>query len=943
MDVTQDAGQARVTWPLHTSTIAGVFSVVLGATVLAGMWLHVWPLVRPLPNLPAMMAHTAEWFILLGASLLLLRTPNSGMLRRRVAQAFSLIVLIFSGASVAVYAFGVSAPFVRGLAHVPVNGATAISTGHAPGTAIAFVLLSVALITVDSLPAIRVDLLEFFSMGAALIAMLALAGYVYGAHALYSGPLPNTGIAPHAALGILVLSAGMLCLRVERPFISLVTSRHAGGFVVRRLLFGVFAVPALGVLVMLGLRGSLYGQPFAAALLAVAGVAVAMALVLSTGRALDYIDEARTAAERALAEREERLHDLIEHASDGVLVAGLNGRFTEVNDAVCEMLGYPRDQIIGKAVVDLLHPDEVARLAGARASLVKGGSMIDEWRLRRADDTYLPVEVSAKILPDGRWQGLIRDISARQELERASETVAKALTGEPESSVQAVLHTIALEAQLVANADYVALGLITSRDRPFEPWVVIGLPPDQLAKVGRPPRPLGLLGLVATSDRPVRVADVRRHPLFRGLPPQHPEITSFLGVAIRSRGRTLGHLYLANKRGGPEFTVVDERAIERLAARAATIVETAYRFQAEGLERSWLQAVIDQMPEGVILTDSTGVTHLANRSIQGFTSDGGYELCTPDGKPMPLEQQPMIRALIERVTTKQRELALRHPDGRLVPMLVSAAPVVDPQDELSGVVTIFQDISTIKDIERLREEWSSVVAHDLRQPVNVIAIDTESLERLLKRGRTGEFPKVLGRIRESTKRLNRLIEDLLDVSLIEAKRLTVHCSQADLAGLLDVSMDRLSLLAPGHRVRLKKFVDVAPVMIDATRIEQVMDNLVSNAAKYGELGADITITLERHDSEFEVAVISRGPGIAAADLPRVFQRFARSERERRRGVPGLGLGLYICKGLVEAHRGRIWAESIPGRTTTFRFTIPIASHAEEPATAPESTMRSMAS
>ena len=626
-----------------------------------------------------------------------------------------------------------------------------------------------------------------------------------------------------------------------------------------------------------------------------------------------------------------------------MLIADLDGRYTEVNDAACAMLGYPRDELIGKTVLDLVHPDEVPRLAGARASLLKGGPVLDEWRLKRADGSYLPVEVSAKILPDGRWQALARDISARHELERASETVAKALSGEPQSSVQAVLHTIALEAQLVANADYVALGLTTSRDRPFDPWVVVGLPPEQLAKLGRPPRPLGLLGLVSASDQPVRVADVRRHPLFRGLPINHPEITSFLGVAIRSRGRTLGHLYLANKRGAPEFTPADERSIERLAASASTIVETAYRYQAEGLERSWLQAVIDQMPEGVVLTDPTGITNLANRSIQAFATERGYELRTPEDEPVPLENHPMIRALVDRVTTKQSELAMRHREGRLVPMLVSAAPVVDTHGELSGVVTIFQDISTLKDIERLREEWSSVVAHDLRQPVNVIAIDTESLERLLKRGRTGEFPKVLSRIRESTKRLNRLIEDLLDVSLIEAKRITVHRAEADLAGLLDVSVDRLSVLAPGHRVRLRKLVDVAPVMIDTTRIEQVLDNLVSNAAKYGDLGADITVELMRHDAEFEVAVISRGRGIPQADLPRVFQRFARSERERRRGVPGLGLGLYICKGLVEAHGGRIWAESIPGRTTTFRFTIPMSSQSEPEATASsESTVPSMA-
>jgi signal transduction histidine kinase len=281
----------------------------------------------------------------------------------------------------------------------------------------------------------------------------------------------------------------------------------------------------------------------------------------------------------------------------------------------------------------------------------------------------------------------------------------------------------------------------------------------------------------------------------------------------------------------------------------------------------------------------------------------------------------MIRALVERVPTTQRELALRRPDGRLVPMLVSAVAVLDWQGRSSGVVTICEDISALKEIERLREEWSSVVAHDLRQPVSVIAIDTDSLERLLARGETRQPIKVLARIRESTKRLNRLIEDLLDVSLIEARRLTIDRVETDLAAFLDDAVDRLSVLAPGHRVRLSKLVETAPVSVDVTRIEQVLDNLVSNAAKYGQPGAEIKLVLAARESSFEVAVVNRGSGIAAKDLGNVFQRFARS-KERHRNVPGLGLGLYISKGLVEAHGGRIWVESVPGRTTTFRFTIP---------------------
>jgi PAS domain S-box-containing protein len=917
-----DAPRLRATWPSHVSTIGGVTSVLVGAAVLVGLLMGITSLIQPLPPLPAMVSNTAESLILLGVSLLALRTPHDEGLRRRAAQGLSLAVLIVAALTLAEYALGLNLGIDWNVAGTAFQSGTGFPPGRsAPGTAMALLLVSTSLLMLDNRVAVRIDLPELCAMGGALVALLSLAGYVYGSHSLYAGPLPPTGMPPHTAVSLIILSAGVICARVDRPFIALVISPLAGGFAVRRLLAGVIAVPAVGLLAMLGLRGSLYGQPFAAALLAVAGVAVAIGLLFFTGCALDRIDTARAAAERALSEREERLHDLIEQASDGVFVADLDGRYTDVNDAGCQMLGYRREDILSKTIMELLPEDDRPRLAEAKASLLAGGTIIDEWRIKRADGTYLPIEVSAKILSDGRWQAIVRDISARHELERATETMAKAVTGDAQSSVQAVLHTMALEAQIVANADYVALGLASGPDRPFEPWVVIGLRADVVSEIGRAPSPIGLLGLVGSSEHAVRIANVRQHPLFHGLPPQHPEITSFLGVVIRSRGRVLGHLFLGNKRGAYEFTPADDRAIERLAAHAATIIETANLYQAEGLERSWLQAVIDQMPEGVILTDATGIPHLANRAIQTYATSHGYEWCLPDGEPLPIEDQPMIRALVERVTTTQRELALRHPDGRLVPMLVSATAVLGREGQPYGVVTVCQDISTLKEIERLREEWSSVVAHDLRQPVNVIAIDTESLERLLARGETRQPAKVLARIRESTKRLNRLIEDLLDVSLIEARRLTIERVDTDLAAFLEEAVDRLSVLAPGHRVRLSKRVDTAPVSVDATRIEQVLDNLVSNAAKYGQLGADIRLVLVARESAFEVAVVNRGNGIAPADLRSVFQRFARS-KQRRRNIPGLGLGLYICKGLVEAHGGRIWVDSVPGRTTTFHFTIP---------------------
>src|SRR5262249_9864753 len=146
--------------------------------------------------------------------------------------------------------------------------------------------------------------------------------------------------------------------------------------------------------------------------------------------------------------------------------------------------------------------------------------------LIRRDGRRMPVEVSAKILADGRWQGIVRDISARKEVESAADAVAEAVTGAPESSLRAVLENIALGAKQVTNAEYAALGLDGDSDQPFDPWVFVGLTPEEATSIGPTPRPIGLLGFVGEQEHPIRIANIEEHSRFRGFPPHHPPMTS---------------------------------------------------------------------------------------------------------------------------------------------------------------------------------------------------------------------------------------------------------------------------------------------------------------------------------------------------------------------------------------------------------------------------------
>jgi signal transduction histidine kinase len=246
-------------------------------------------------------------------------------------------------------------------------------------------------------------------------------------------------------------------------------------------------------------------------------------------------------------------------------------------------------------------------------------------------------------------------------------------------------------------------------------------------------------------------------------------------------------------------------------------------------------------------------------------------------------------------------------------------PIRERSGAVTGAVVVFKDISTIKELERLRKEWTSIVAHDLRQPLALISMNSALLATKVD---SPEQQKRIARILDSVGRLNRMIADLLDLSRLEVKDLPLAREELDPGPFVQAVVDRARDTIGEREIRVSVSASLPHVQADPGRVEQILTNLLTNAAKYGENGTPIDVTVDHTDSEVVIAVTNRGPGIAPEDLPNLFQRFKRAERTHRKGVESIGLGLYITKGLVESHGGRIWAESIPGAETTFTLTLP---------------------
>jgi signal transduction histidine kinase len=233
----------------------------------------------------------------------------------------------------------------------------------------------------------------------------------------------------------------------------------------------------------------------------------------------------------------------------------------------------------------------------------------------------------------------------------------------------------------------------------------------------------------------------------------------------------------------------------------------------------------------------------------------------------------------------------------------------------------FQDVTAAKELERLRAEWGSVVAHDLRQPLHTMSLYAQFILRLKPEDQTRE---AVERIRAAGHRLNRMIGDLMDLSRLDARRLELSRQPVDLGDLVADAIERFRLEASERVVDMRVTGEVHPVSADPDRIAQVLENLLGNALKYSTPGSPIAVTVHGGEREVTIAVINEGRGIAPEEIPSLFRRFQRAADAKRAKIKGIGLGLYITHELVEAHGGRLTVESVPGAQTTFRFTVPLS-------------------
>jgi two-component system phosphate regulon sensor histidine kinase PhoR len=349
-------------------------------------------------------------------------------------------------------------------------------------------------------------------------------------------------------------------------------------------------------------------------------------------------------------------------------------------------------------------------------------------------------------------------------------------------------------------------------------------------------------------------------------------------------------------------------------------------------ERDYLKTILKGMVEGVLVVDERGRILMVNDALQKILS---LSLEVVDRAPLEAirntELEEAIREAIREGKNTAFELTFPLTGGKTLEVNVvgispSPEEIGKGSEKKGGAIAVFHDISRLKELEKIRQDFVANVSHELRTPLTTIKGYTETLlDGALKEEIAPQFLQV---IQKHADRLTKIVEDLLALSKIESKEFYLKWERLPLSELIDDVSDFVKEAAQRKKISISRSLipSSLEVMGDRSYLEQVFINLLDNAIKYTHEGGEISISaFENEQKEIQVLIQDNGIGIPKEDLSRIFERFYRVDKGRSQELGGTGLGLSIVKHIIQAHGGRVWAESKLGEGSAFYFTLPIRS------------------
>lgn len=673
------------------------------------------------------------------------------------------------------------------------------------------------------------------------------------------------------------------------------------------------------------------------------------------------------------------LYSTLADLSPNAVVIHRGGVIISANPLAQALLGASSaEEVIGHPILQFIHPADHAVALERVAAMQKSGEGLPatEERFVTLDGRVLYGEVAASPI---RYRGeqaflvVVRDITdrRREQEERAQRLEEAQAARAAAEEAQARLALLAEAGKVLAGSlDYeTTLNTVAHLAVPaLADWCIIDIvnPDGSVRRVvsahADPEREAWAWAVeqrypararqVRDDVEPLLVAEITDEMLAHAArDEEHLQLLrqaglrSSISVPLRVRDRVLGTMTLLMAESGRTYTEADVVQVGELAQRAALAVENARLYQTTMREAAERQAILGQLADGVVIADNTGTITFMNRAAvdlygHDWTGASIYNyspqspLTDEHGQPYPSAASlPLHHALVKGERTIGSEARAIREDGTVAIVQRNATPVVGSDGKLIGAVLTVRDVTAERDLEHQKDEFLTLVAHELRTPITVIQAFVQLLERDLA-GTDAHLRRRTQAVTRQARQLTALINDLVDLSRLQTGRFTCALDPLDYTALLRTVLDEMRDIFPDRRFRLRT-VEELTITGDVVRLQQVLVNLLQNAVAYGPPGSEISVEVVTQGNTVLTSVADEGPPLPAEVREQLFDRFYRLPAHRRTQPGGMGLGLYISRAIVEAHGGAMWVPDAP--YACFTFSLPFIG-AATPAAAPASSV-----
>ena len=445
---------------------------------------------------------------------------------------------------------------------------------------------------------------------------------------------------------------------------------------------------------------------------------------------------------------------------------------------------------------------------------------------------------------------------------------------------------------------------------------------------------------VFETKQPYICVDIRKNPIYKNRSMEREGVISTAAAPVISKNRVLGLMVVGSRRLH-RFRKREINLIVAFGSQLGAALENAELYQEVNKSKAYIENLVENAADLIICTDLDDRILTWNLGAQVLFGYGKEEII---GKhlsillpPERLHELEEMRAKVQ-VSGALRDLEVRSKkkDGAMIHVSLSISPIRDLEGKIVGFLRIAKDITEkkryerrLKDLDKMKSDFVSNVSHELRTPLTSIKGSVDNMLDGLTGSLNDKQLRYLARVKSNTDRLSRLINDLLDLSRIEAGHIDLRPTILPLAAVVAEAAEQLK---PSAERKLIQIEVMAPdpsmtVWADRDKLTQVLLNLIGNAIKFTPEDGNVTVAIEKNGNEWvQISVADSGPGILPEEADKIFAKFYQIAHSDKLRPKGSGLGLAISKALVEMHGGHIWVESELGRGSKFSFTLP----AEQP-------------